>query len=67
MTTTKNELFSGLEHEHFYLVGRLTFDGGNKHLLVGGGADGGVYWGEFFLVGSWVNFWLAEDFLANFK
>ena len=56
MTTTKNEVFSRLEHEHFYLVGRLTFDGGNEHLLVWGGGGGGVYWGEFFLVGSWVNF-----------
>ena len=51
MTTTKNEVFSWLEHEHFYLVGRLTFDGGNEHLLVWG-VGGGVYWGEFFLVGS---------------
>ena len=48
MTTTKNEVFSRLEHEHFYLVGRLTFDGGNEHLLVWGG--GGVSTGENF---SW--------------
>ena len=51
MTTTKNEVFSRLEHKHFYLVGRLTFDGGNEHLLVcvcvGGG---GVSTGENF---SW--------------
>ena len=47
MTTTKNEVFSRLEHEHFYLVGRLTFDGGNEHLLVWGG---GVSTGENF---SW--------------
>ena len=51
MTTTKNELFSGLEHERFYLVGRLNFDGGNKHLLVwGGGGRTGVSTGENF---SW--------------
>ena len=48
MTTTKNEVFSRLEHEHFYLVGRLTFDGGNEHLLVCVG--GGVSTGENF---SW--------------
>ena len=49
MTTTKNEVFSRLEHEHFYLVGRLTFDGGNEHLLVWGGG-GEVSTGENF---SW--------------
>ena len=52
MTTTKNEVFSRLEHEHFYLVGRLTFDGGNEHLLVWGGGGGGVYTGDNFSLGE---------------
>ena len=34
MTTAKNEVFIGLQHENCYLVGRLTFGGGNKNLGV---------------------------------
>ena len=58
MTTTKNEVFSRLEHEHFYLVGRLTFDGGNEHLLVCGGGGGGLL-GRIFLGGK------LSEFLAG--
>ena len=40
MTTAKNEVFTGLKHEKYYLVGRmgeLTFGGGGDKKLVGGG------------------------------
>ena len=64
MTTTKNELFSGLEHEHFYLVGRLTFDGGNKHLLVGGGGGRGCLLGRIFIGGKLSKFLAGRRFFG---
>ena len=63
MTTTKNEVFSRLEHEHFYLVGRLTFDGGNEHLLVCVGG-GGCLLGRIFLGGKLSKFLAGRIFFG---
>ena len=46
MTAAKNEVFFGLQHKNCYLVGGLTFGGGNKNLV------GGLLGGDFFQMGE---------------
>ena len=48
--TTANNGFFGLQHEDDYLMGRLTFGGGNKNLVER------VYWEEFFQMGEMIRF-----------